>query len=221
MKIIIINGSPRKNGNTAALCREFLKGVESTENNIETEIINLYDLNYTGCKSCFACKRIEGDTYGKCVIRDDLQGILTKVLNADGIVLGSPIYFGEMTGQLKTFLERFIFPVHTYEEGYKSIAPKRMPITMIYTMNVTEELMDMLEYRKGLSNMEGVIEHIFTKPEIIYAFNTYQFNDYSKYRVETFSEPEKAKYRADMFPVHCKKAFESGKSMAEKIMNRI
>ena len=91
MKIIAINGSPRKNNNTATLCKEFLKGAESVSNDIETEIINIYDLNFTGCKSCFGCKTLKGDTYGKCIIKDDLQNVLDRVANADGIVFGSPI----------------------------------------------------------------------------------------------------------------------------------
>ncbi|AWK52175.1 flavodoxin [Clostridium beijerinckii] len=213
MKIVAINGSPRKNGNTATLCKEFLRGSESAGNNIETEIINLYDLKYTGCKSCFGCKRIKVDTYGKCVIKDDLQTILDKVANADGIVLGSPLYFGEMTSQLKAFLERLLFPFHTYEEGYRSIAPKKMPISMIYTMNVTEEQMKTYEYDGNLSNMQNCIEHVFTKPNILYSFNTYQFNNYAYYKVEAFSESVKAEHKKTQFPIDCQNAFEAGKEM--------
>ena len=68
MKIYAINGSPRKNKNTATLLQKALDGVKESakDKEIETEIINLYDLNYTGCKSCFACKRLGGKSYGKC-----------------------------------------------------------------------------------------------------------------------------------------------------------
>jgi multimeric flavodoxin WrbA len=214
MKIIAINGSPRKDGNTATLCKEFLKGAESAGNNIETEIINLFDLTYTGCRSCFACKKIAGNTYGTCVIKDDLQDILNKVANADGIVFGSPIYFGDMTAQLKGFLERLFFPFCTYEEGYKTIAPKKMPTAMIYTMNVTENQMKTFLYHNHLSNMEGYLENVFSKPEIFYGFNTYQFNNYANYKIEVFSEPEKAEYKKVQFPIDCQNAFEGGKRMA-------
>lgn len=218
MKVIAINGSPRKNNNTITLCKEFLEGVKSVDNNIETEIINIFDLNFTGCRSCLGCKRI-GHTYGKCLVQDDLQGVLDKVANADGVVFGSPIYFGDMSAQLKCFLERLIFPFHTYEEGYKSIAPKKMPIAMIYTMNVTEELMKHFGYDKHLAHMEGVIESIFTKPELYYAFNTYQFNNYANYRAEAFSEEDKARHKKEQFPIDCKNVFEGGKNMALSIIN--
>jgi multimeric flavodoxin WrbA len=56
MKVIVINGSPRKKNNTATLCKEFLEGVKSVDSNIETEIINIYDLNFTGCKSFLNAK---------------------------------------------------------------------------------------------------------------------------------------------------------------------
>ena len=77
--------------------KESVKGKE-----IETEIINLYDLNYTGCISCFACKRLEGKSYGKCAVKDDIQEVLEKVSQADGIIFGSPIYHGNITGQLQS-----------------------------------------------------------------------------------------------------------------------
>jgi multimeric flavodoxin WrbA len=80
MKVYAINGSPRKNKNTATLLQKALDGVKEAakDKEIETEIINLYDFNYTGCKSCFACKRLEGKSYGKCVLKDDIQEVLEK-----------------------------------------------------------------------------------------------------------------------------------------------
>lgn len=220
MKIIAINGSPRKNNNTATLCKEFLDGVKSVDNNIETEIINIYDLNFTGCKSCFGCKRAEGNTYGKCIIKDDLINVLDKVANADGLVFGSPIYLGDISAQLKCFLERLLFPFITYEKGHKTIAPKRMPTAMIYTMNVTEELMEPLKYYETLSRTEGNLEHVFTKPELYYSFNTYQFNNYANYKADLFSESAKAEQREKQFPIDCKNAFNGGKKMALSITNR-
>lgn len=96
MKVYAINGSPRKNKNTATLLQKALDGVKEAakDKEIETEIINLYDYNYTGCKSCFACKRLEGKSYGKCAVKDDIQEVLEKVSQADGIIFGiSSIFF--------------------------------------------------------------------------------------------------------------------------------
>lgn len=127
-KIFIINGSPRKNWNTAKMCRSFADGANSK--GIETEIINLYDFNFSGCRSCFACKLKDGKNFGKCSYPDEITPILEKISQGDGLVFASPIYFGEVTGVMRCFIERLMFPFFQYEEGYPSIAPKnsRQPL---------------------------------------------------------------------------------------------
>ncbi|OOM78375.1 iron-sulfur flavoprotein [Clostridium puniceum] len=212
MNVYAINGSPRKNKNTVTLLQKALDGVKESakDKEIETEIINLYDLNYTGCKSCFACKRLGSKTYGKCVIKDDIYEVLEKLSQADGIIFGTPIYFGNMSGQLLSFLERLLFPNFVYDKNYSSIAPKKMPTAFIYTMNVSEEMMEMANYKLSFSKIESSIERIFTKPQVMYSNNTYQFDDYSKYKSDAFSEEEKAEHRRIQFPLDCQKAFEIG-----------
>ena len=106
--IYILNGSPRKNWNTAKMCESFKKGTQDT--GINAEIINLYDLNYKGCYSCFACKVKNGKSYGKCGYPDELKEILEKVSNSEGLVFASPVYFGELTAQMRAFMERLLFP---------------------------------------------------------------------------------------------------------------
>ena len=215
MKVYAINGSPRKNKNTATLLQKVLDGVKASakDKEIETEIINLYDLNYTGCKSCFACKRLEGKSYGKCAVKDDIYEILEKLSQADGIIFGTPVYLGSITGQLQSFLERLIFPYLVYDKERSSIAPKKMATAFIYTMGVPEELMEIVNYKFKFSGMESVIERIFTKPQVLYSNDTYQFDDYSKYKSDAFSEEAKAAHRKNQFPLDCEKAFEIGASL--------
>ncbi|OOM73151.1 flavodoxin family protein [Clostridium sp. BL-8] len=215
MKVYAINGSPRKNKNTATLLQKALDGVKEAakDKEIETEMINLYDYNYTGCKSCFACKRLEGKSYGKCAVKDDIQEVLEKVSQADGIVFGSPVYFWNITGQLRSFLERLFFPYLVYDNNHTSIAPKKMPTAIIYTMNVTEEIMNKSGYLATFNNVEAVIEGILTKPLVMHSNDTYQFDDYSKYKMEVFSEEAKAEHRKIQFPLDCQKAFEIGASL--------
>lgn len=216
MKVYGINGSPRKNNNTATLLKRALEGVKSSTPNVETEIINLYDLNYTGCKSCFACKLLDGKSYGKCAIKDDLYEVLEKLSQADGIIFGSPIYFGDITGQLRSFLERFAFPYLVYDKNYTSIAPKKMPTAFIYTMNVPENMMKDIGYLQVFNNLESYIGRMFTKPLSMCSNDTYQFNDYSKYKMEVFSEEEKRKHRETQFPIDLENAF----SMGAKLLNQ-
>ncbi|MBX4261535.1 flavodoxin family protein [Clostridium estertheticum] len=215
MKVYAINGSPRKNNNTATLLQKALDGVKEAakDKEIETEIINLYDLNYTGCKSCFACKRLGGASYGKCAIKDDIYEVLEKLSQADGIIFGSPIYLSNITGQLQSFLERLLFPYLVYDENYSTIAPKKMPTAFIYTMNAQEELMDKIGYPSTFNKIESSLERILTKPLVMYSNNTYQFDNYSKYKSNAFSEEEKAEHRRTQFPLDCQKAFELGTNL--------
>ncbi|MBU3202362.1 flavodoxin family protein [Clostridium estertheticum] len=212
MKIYAINGSPRKNKNTATILQKALDGVSESlkGKEIETEIINLYDLSYTGCKSCFACKRIGSKSYGKCAVKDDLYEVFEKLSQADGIIFGSPIYFSSITGQLHSFLERLLFPYLVYDKNYSTIAPKKMPTAFIYTMNIQEGYMNDSRYMDTFNKFESTIERMFTKPVVMYSNNTYQFDDYSKYKSDAFSEEEKAAHRKIQFPIDCQKAFELG-----------
>jgi multimeric flavodoxin WrbA len=70
MKILAVNGSPRKKWNTAILLNKALEGAESQ--GAETALIHLYDLNFKGCTSCFACKMKDGNSFGRCAVRDEV-----------------------------------------------------------------------------------------------------------------------------------------------------
>jgi hypothetical protein len=69
-------------------------------------------------------------------------------------------------------------------------------------------MMDQIGYLKNFNNIEYIIERIFTKPLVMYSNDTYQFDDYSKYKMEIFSEEEKAEHRRTQFPLDCQKAFQ-------------
>ena len=214
MKYYAINGSPRKKNNTATVLAKALEGVAAAQPDAQTEMLHLYDYTYKGCISCFECKRIGGKSYGKCAVKDDLAPILEKLSLADGIIFGSPIYFKGITGEMRSFFERFLFPYLVYDATYSSIAPKKMKTAFIYTMNVTEAFMRSMDYPEHLSGMEYFTGRMLTPPSVLYVNDTYQFMDYSKYKVECFSEEAKLKRKNEEFPKDCQKAFELGMAMA-------
>ena len=107
-KIIGINGSPRKNKNSAALLDHALEGAK--EMGAEVERIDLIDLRFSGCRSCFACKQLGGSGYGRCVVQDDLKAVFQKILQADGLIVSAPSYFGDVPGMVRTLFERLWFP---------------------------------------------------------------------------------------------------------------
>lgn len=215
MKFIAINGSPRKGWNTETLLKHALEGAASQ--GAETELIHLYNCNYKGCISCFACKLKDGKSYGHCAVNDDLAPILKRIEEADAILIGSPIYFGDVTGEVRSFMERLMFPYLVYDTNYSTLFPKKISVGFIYTMNVNQIRLEVAGYQQYFNTMEKVAARIFGTSESLYVTDTYQFDDYSKYVVTSFNGEEKAKRRKEEFPKDCQKAFEMGAEMAGRI----
>lgn len=221
MKFYAINGSPRKKNNTAVLLQEALEGVKSVQaKDVETELIHLYDFNYKPCVSCFQCKLLGGKSYGRCAVNDELTPIMEKLAAADGLIFGSPIYLGNITGGMRSFFERFLFQYLVYDAAYSSLAPKRMPTTFIYTMGVSEARMQEFGYQNALKYMEMFLERIFAKPDIMFCCDTYQFDDYAKYKADAFSEPAKAAHRDQQFPLDREHAFKIGAKMCRRSLSQ-
>jgi len=208
MNVLAFNGSPRKEWNTATLLTKALEGAASK--GAETELIHLYDLDFKGCRSCFSCKTKGGKSYGRCAAKDDLTPILRKVEEADAIILGSPIYYGTVSGVMRSFMERLLFPFMTYTDPPETLFPKRINTGFIYTMNATEEMMKGLGWDKHLGFNKMILQMTFGASESLFSFDTYQFKDYSKVVADRFNPEEKAKRRQEVFPIDCEKAFEMG-----------
>lgn len=219
MKIYAVNGSPRKRNNTATLLQSALEGAASEH--VQTELIHLYDVEYQSCLSCFSCKRLGGKHYGHCAINDALTPVLEQLAEADGIIFGSPIYYGNITGKMRSFFERLLFPFTVYDVNYTTLSPKQMPTAFLYTMNVSEAQAGQFAYKQNLQGLESAIGRSFSLPETMCAYDTYQFDDYTKYRAERFSEPEKAAHRAQQFPLDCQEAMRIGQNMAHSLLHAV
>ena len=98
-KILIISTSLRVNSNSELLAKRVMEGAIANGN--EVELVSLRDKNIAFCKGCFACQRL-----GKCVINDDANVITDKIAEADVIIWATPIYYYEMSGQMKTMIDR-------------------------------------------------------------------------------------------------------------------
>jgi multimeric flavodoxin WrbA len=215
MKVIAFNGSPRKNWNTTTLLEKALEGAKSQ--GAETELIHLYDLNYKGCISCFACKTKNGRSYGKCAVKDDLATIFNKIeKEADALIFGSPVYLGNVTGEMRSFLERLVFPYLTYTDPPCSLFPGKIKTGCIYTMGITEEMIKEWGYNYFITGNLNLLTRMFGHSESLCCFDTLQFDDYSKYVATRFNPTNKAKRRQEIFPIDCQKAFEMGIRLTEK-----
>lgn len=211
MKIIVINGSPRANQNTSTLLKKAVEG--ATSKGAEVEIINLYRLNYKGCVACFSCKRKGSENLYNCAVKDDLTPVLEKIKNADAVIFGSPIYFSDITGEMRSFLERLLFQSLPYDidviEG--TYFPKKLKTAFIYTMGQPHG--SLIE---KLKPMEDFISQIFKLPiKTLQATNMYPFaDDASKYEVSISHFENVLKHRDEAFPIDCEKAFSLGVDLA-------
>ncbi len=212
MKAIAINGSPRKTWNTATLLEKALEGARAK--GAETELVHLYGLSYKGCISCFSCKEIGGKSYGRCQAMDELTPVLDKVKEADVLILGSPLYFHTETGEMRSFMERLLFPYLTYTPGYTSIFPGKTLTGLIYTMNVSEENMAAYSQDSSTTASRDIMTRVFGNCEMLLCTDTLQFSDYSKYLCTVFDPAAKARRHQEVFPQDCAKACELGAKLA-------
>jgi multimeric flavodoxin WrbA len=115
MKVIAFNGSARKDGNTAILIKQVLSELE--KEGIETELIQLAGTQIKGCIACSECKENQDQ---RCVVTtDSVNGYIAKMLEADGIVLGSPTYFADLTSELKALIERAGFVARANDDMFR------------------------------------------------------------------------------------------------------
>jgi multimeric flavodoxin WrbA len=214
MKLLAFNGSPRKKWNTATLLEHALQGAKSA--GAKTELFHLYDLDYKGCISCFACKRIGGKSYGHCAQKDDLTPVFKKVEDADAILIGSPIYYGITTGETRSFLERLMFQYSVYDPQRSTLFGRKIKTAFIYTAGAPEQMVKERGFDRNALGTEQAMERIFGSCEALYVTDTYQFDDYSKYVSTAFDPVEKKKRRDEQFPKDCQKAFELGAGLVRK-----
>lgn len=215
-KVIVLNASPRKNFNTAKLLKEAQRGAENV--GAEVEYFNLYEYNFLGCRSCFACQRKGSTTNGVCAIRDDIKPILEKCINSDAIIIGSPVYFSYPTGVFRSFMERLLFANHTYmvdreNGGLQRRLDKIIPTGIIFTMNCPKDLAKEINYHTILDENIKSFNHIMGYAEGLYSYDTKQFADFSKYNCDLFDENHKNEVQQIQFPKDLEKAFELGKKL--------
>jgi multimeric flavodoxin WrbA len=103
MKVLAVQGSPKKKGNTALLLEHYLRGVEENHRNVEINRVFLQEKNIAPCTGCYTC--IEKNS--SCVIEDDMQELYDKIIEADLLVFATPVYWWSISAQLKTFVDRF------------------------------------------------------------------------------------------------------------------
>ena len=209
-KIVAINCSPRAAWNTAALVRATARGAEAQ--GAEVTVIDLYKLEkFTGCVSCFGRKLPQ--SLGKCVCKDGLAPVLEAIRNADGLIIGSPNYLGDVTAGFRALYERLIFQSLTYKTEFRSYNQKQIPVLMIMTSNASEDFYAQIGYDAMLQRYQGSFSTFVGPTKILISSDTLQVKDYSRYNW-TMRDPAHKKERHEtVFPEYEKKAFALGEQM--------
>ena len=210
-KIVAVNTSPRTTWNTAALVREAAKGAEAQ--GAEIVYFDLYKLEkYQGCVSCFGCKTAPNE--GVCICRDGLKPVLDAIREADGLIIGSPNYLGNVTAGFRALYERLVFQSITYQVERRSYNERKIPVLFIMTSNAKEEFYDQIGYTQMIEGYKNNFEVFVGPTKTLISANTLQVSDYSKYNWTMFDPEEKKKRHETVFQDEKLNAFELGAEMA-------
>ena len=207
-KIVVVNAGPRMGWNTDTLLTEASKGAQSS--GAQAERFDLFRLEkYTGCISCFGCKREKNK--GRCVCRDGLAPVLDAIREADGLIIGSPNYLGELTASFRALYERLIFQNLTYNTETPCCNTRLIPVLLIMTSNAPDN-----SYSELLQNYQQTLNRFVGQTEVFTAGDTLQLKDYSKTDWPwSLFDPEHKQHRHEtVFPQKCARAFELGAALA-------
>ena len=212
MKVLLVNGSPRKAMNTATVLEKIAEGARSAR--AEAEVVHLIDYSYMGCINCFRCKEPGGRHYGRCAIQDELTSILNKAHDADALVLGSPLYYGTESALMRAFMERLWYQYTTFSLEEPTASPRKKAVALVYTMHVKEEELAASDKSFALKVSRETMEFLFAPCEVFLCCDTLHVNDYGKYAMTRWNVPEKLKRRAEVFPKDLARALDLGFRMA-------
>ena len=209
MKAIVINASPRKTWNTAQLLKSAAEGAKSAGAGVE--YINLYDLNFTGCRGCMLCKR-KGVERCHCYWKDDLSPVIDKIFHADVLLIGTAIYLGRPTSRYFELLERLHFCSLSYDD-YSNYYTGKINVGMFVSMNATKEFYNNL-YKKSFEGYAKELEMLNGEICLYPCYDTLQVSDYSKFNMGSFDESKKKLSHEKNFPVDLKNAYQIGQKLS-------
>ena len=207
-KIIAVNAGPRKGWNTDTLISRALQG--AADAGAETQRFDLFRLEkYTGCISCFGCKREKFK--GRCVCRDGLTPVLDAIRASDGLIIGSPNYLGELTASFRALYERLIFQNLTYNLETPCCNEHPIPVLLIMTSNAPDTA-----YTALMENYRQTLDRFVGPTRLLVSGDTLQLKDYGKTDWPwTMFDPESKRARHEtVFPRECERAYAAGKEMA-------
>ncbi len=207
-RIVAVNAGPRTGWNTDTLISEASKGAVSA--GAEVERFNLFRLErYTGCISCFGCKKERFK--GHCICKDALTPVLDAIREADGLIIGSPNYLGNLTASFRALYERLIFQNLSYNVENPCCNERPIPVLLIMTSNAPDTM-----YESLLGGYQQTLNRFVGPTEVLVSGDTLQLKDYGKtdWKWSLFDPEAKMRRHETVFPEEMRKAFECGKALA-------
>ena len=211
MQTLVLNASPRKAWNTAKLLKSAAEGAKSAGS--EVEYIDLYDLNFTGCRSCMLCKR-KGAQRCHCYWKDDLSPIIDKIFRADVLLIGTAIYLGRPTSRYFEVLERLHFCSLSYDD-YSNYFTGRVNVGLFVSMNASKEFYDKL-YKDAFEGYARELQMLNGEVCLCPCHDTLQVADYSKYNMAGFDAERKRLSREKNFPRDLENAYQIGQRLVRE-----
>lgn len=150
---------------------------------------------------------------GLCVFRDGLTETLELIRDADGLIIGAPIYLGDLTAGFRALYERLMFPFVTYCTEAPNCNPKQRPTLLIADSGCPEERYAAVGYDRMLEGYRRFFEHNLGPASVLVSSDTLQVSDYSKYHWTMFDPAAKQQRHDEVFPEDLKKAFAAGAAL--------
>ena len=176
----------------------------------QTEYVDLYDLCFTGCRSCLACKR-KGAERCHCYWKDDLSPIIDRIFPSDTLLIGSAVYLGDTTSQFHAVLERLHFCTLSYDD-YHNYFTGKVHVGIIWTMNANLEMYKQY-YEKKLSEQVNMLRSLNGEVRVLPCCDTLQVKDYSRYNMSSFDESLKKAHHDQQFPAELALAYQMGAAL--------
>ena len=137
-----------------------------------------------------------------------------RIISSDVLLLGSPVYLGNITGEMKSFIERLIFANLSYDSMERTNFTGVIQTGFVYTMGLPHDMLESFGYQYIFENNKNYLQLLNGHSEYMISSDCYQFDDYSKYAASNFDEKHKAEVREKQFPADCQNAFGMGRKLA-------
>jgi len=160
----------------------------------------------------------DSKSFEHCTLNDELKPLLESIEQSDVLVLGSPVYYGNLSGQMRSFTDRLLFKYLDY--GGAGTGPKRrnFKTALIASMNVTDEISFTRGFKDTLDSFSEMMGHTLGSCELLTLTNTVLFDDYSKYVYPMPDKDEKSNRNAKISAVDLQRAFDLGVRLIKSVM---